>query len=39
VRRIALEPGFDYVLIADESVASVPFRQLVSWVAEGAADV
>jgi ribonuclease P protein component len=35
VRRIALEPGYDYVLIADASVATAAFATLVSWVDEG----
>jgi hypothetical protein len=37
VRRAALEPGYDYVLVADAAVASVPFPTLVSWVSEGVA--
>lgn len=31
-----LRPGFDYVLIAGESVATVSFGSLVGWLREGA---
>lgn len=31
-----LRPGFDYVLIAGESVAAVSFESLVGWLREGA---
>lgn len=34
-----LAPGFDYVFIADPSVATVPFARLVSWIGEGLLDV
>ena len=31
-----LSPGFDYVLIAGESVTHLPFATLVDWIRKGA---
>lgn len=30
---VELQPGIDYVIIATDQVAQVPYRQIVNWLA------
>jgi ribonuclease P protein component len=36
VRAAGLPAGYDFVVIAGETVPTVPFLTLVSWIVEGA---
>lgn len=39
VRVLSLEPGMDYVIIANREVGEIPFTQLTSWLASALGEV
>ncbi len=38
LKRVRLEEGRDYVVVAAASVADVPFAELISWVEEAVGE-
>lgn len=38
LRRVRLEEGQDYVVVASPSVADAPFAELISWVEEAVGE-